>query len=842
MSTASARSATEVTVTRTRIDVAIEFLALLGLILVPLVFRGREWVAFFSQPKFFVLHFVALSITVLWTVELALNSARRRTQRSRPVFELADDWLSEARHRWTLVAVAGFGFAFVVSTLLSPSPWVSVWGRDFGDLGYDLYSTLSYLVIFFAVALRTKTQDQVLRIVLVIVSVGTLSAAYGVSQSFGWDPVGRGENLRRVIASFGNPLFFGAYLVMSVPLVMAVALHQFSIGRRWVLAPGAVSIGLHFAALWYAGGRGAWIASIASILVFVAFAFPWLGRVRAIKAAGLGVIGGIMALIITSLPGGVNETGRGLEHLRDVLSEVVDGVQYIIQGPEEESVQEADLTASVSVAPGDSTAPSAEVDAGVSLAPTPVPSADSPVFHPVGRPPALTLADAAQFEVFGAVDRQSLAIGERADIWRGALKLAVTRDRVEEESGLLRGLRFMFGFGPDMYFYSFPINSRPLPQARTTSHTHNYPLQVLMEQGIAGLALFLATAILVFLTAISVVRSAAKRREEDPWLAILMVGLLAALIARAIEQGPGVGRVSDLVTFWALMGLVIAVAEIEIGPAIRRRADGPLSLSSAGLRRLAPFGAAILVGVVALTIFIQKDVNTLRAGVISARGFEQKNAGENDDAFRSFQRAVSLAPDVERYYTEVSGFLNRTAAAHIADDPERARELYTAARNLLLEYEERDPLAWQTQLGIATATAGLAGLGDESFLPEVVGRYLNIAALMKPFSSIQATAAENIVIAGEYEIGADIAEYAIALEGTTGPVPTAWWALGEAAFQLDRLEDAELAWKTSLKRQGRGVYAARSHRGLAFIAETRGDEELAAEHNNLAGGLELQLR
>jgi tetratricopeptide (TPR) repeat protein len=400
----------------------------------------------------------------------------------------------------------------------------------------------------------------------------------------------------------------------------------------------------------------------------------------------------------------------------------------------------------------------------------------------------------------------------------------------------------MFGFGPDMYFYSYPISSRPLHQVRTTSHAHNYPLQVLMEQGLAGLALFLTTAILVFITAISVIRRVAKRRDEDQWLSILMAGLLAALIARAIEQAPGVGRVSDLVTFWALMGLVIAVAEIEFGPATRRRALGPLSFSGAGFRRLAPFGAAILAGVVALTIFVQKDVNNLRAGVISANGFEHKNAGENDDAFRSFQEAVSLAPDVERYYTEVSGFLNRTAAANVVDDPARARELYTAARDLLLQYEERDPSAWQTQLGIATATAGLAGLGDETLLPEVVGRYLNIAALMKPFSSIQATAAENIVIAGEYEIGAAIAEHAIALEGRTGPVPTAWWALGEAAFQLDRLEDAELAWETSLKRQGRGVYAARSHRGLAFIAEARGDEELAAEHHSLADGLELELQ
>ena len=151
---------------------------------------------------------------------------------------------------------------FFISTLLSPMPWVSVWGRDFGDLGYDLYSTLSYVVIFFAVAFRVHTRDQLLRIALAVATVGTFSAAYGVSQAFGWDPIGRGEGLNRVIASLGNPLFLGAYLVMTIPIVMALAIHYQSRGRWWLLAPAALSIGLHITALWYAGGRGPWVAAI----------------------------------------------------------------------------------------------------------------------------------------------------------------------------------------------------------------------------------------------------------------------------------------------------------------------------------------------------------------------------------------------------------------------------------------------------------------------------------------------------------------------------------------------------------------------------------------------------
>ncbi len=823
---------------RTRIDIAIEALILTGLILIPLIFRGRELVAFYSQPKYFVLHFTALSILGLWLYEIAMTAAADARGDASSWAERTEEWLGEARHRWTMVTVAGFGLTFVVSTLLSPLPWVSVWGRDIGDQGYDLYTTLSYLVIFFAVALRIRSQEQVFRIVLAIVLIGTLSAAYGLFQAFGWDPIGRGEGLTRVIASFGNPLFLGAYLVMSAPLILAAALHQDAKGRSWLFAPAALSIGLHFVTLWNAGGRGAWVAAIIGLLVFLILALVSLGRVPAIKSFGLTVGGGAIALIISAFPGGITDTGRGLEHLGDIVSELSDGLLYVVRGRDE-------TTIIGSVSPIEPTA-SPPTDASATT-PGPQQSAGEAALefvarNPVGRADALTLSDAAQFEVFGDTNPNSQAIGTRADIWRGAVELAISRDRVVEESRWMRGVRFMFGFGPDMYFYSYPIRSKPLPSPVTTNHAHNYPLQVLLEQGLAGLIMFSTSAGLVLITAFSVTRSVARRGENDQWVSILIIGMISALIARAVEQGAGVGKVSDLVTFWAIMGLVIAIADIHLIPQPRTRQSARLSLSGLGARGLVPFAVVAVVGVFALVIFVQKDVNQLRAGVIAATGFEQKRGGDNDAAFLSFQEARALAPDVERYYTEVSQFLIRTATARASEDPGRARQLYQQAREVLSEYESRDPFAWQTQLGLASATAGLAGLGQNELTPEVVGRYQNISILMEPFATIQMIAGENIVIAGDYDLGETIALRAVSLEGSTVPLPAAWWALGEALFQQDRIEDAELAWETSIKRNGRGIYAARSQRGLAFINELRGNTDLATFHHYLADGLLAELR
>ena len=801
------------TLPRTRIDVAIEVLTLIGIILIPIIFRGRELVAFYSQPKFFVLHFVALSIAGLWLFELAMSAATDARSGTTSWFDRADSWLARARHRWVAVSVAGFGLIFFISTLLSPLPWVSVWGRDFGDLGYDLYSTLSYLVIFFAVAFRVRTQGQLLRIALIVAAVGTFSAAYGVSQAFGWDPIGRGEGLNRVIASLGNPLFLGAYLVMTIPVVMALAIHYESRGRWWLLAPAALSIGLHIAALWYAGGRGPWIAALTGLFVFVAASFLWLGWVRGLKSAGLVIAGIGVTVVITSLPGVENRTSRDLSDFGGIFSDISDGLEYIFKSGD----QTPDAI---------STAQQLNTES----------EADTQPLETVGRSSPRTILEASQIQSFGIVDPSGQAIGNRADIWRGALELAINRETVADESTMLRSLRVVFGFGPDMYFYSYPNTTRPLSGFVANSHTHNYGLQVLLEQGLAGFLALLTTAILVLLTAVSVIRQVLREQRPDQWLALFMIGLISALVARAVEQGSGVGRVSDLVTFWVLMGMVIAAAEINAGLSDRNPRTWRLSQLKGSVREFAFVGGALIASVVALLVFIQKDVNTMRAGWVAANAFEQKADGDANAAYASFQTATDLAPDVERYYTETSGLLRRSAIA--AEDIDASREFLAAARAVLLEYEKRDPLAWETQLNLSTLTRALYRLGDDDLKQEVINRYFNLSRSMKSYAGVQSEAAANIVEVGDYELGIILAEQAIAMESATQPLPSAWWALGESMFQLDRVDEAELAWDTAIHRYYAGPYVAASHRGLAFINEGRGDLEKAQIHRDIAERIE----
>jgi hypothetical protein len=268
------------------------------------------------------------------------------------------------------------------------------------------------------------------------------------------------------------------------------------------------------------------------------------------------------------------------------------------------------------------------------------------------------------------------------------------------------------------------------------------------------------------------------------------------------------------------MGLVIAAAEIRLVNHRDERREQHRAFG-ANFLRLVPIIGAIVVGVVSVVIFIQKDARPLRAGWIAADGFAQKAASDGNATFKSFENARNLAPDVERYTLESARIL--AVSGRKAENEQTAAIFRTRARDILLEYEQRDRFAWETQLELASVTASLALLGNDNLLPEVVSRYMFISTLMEPHITVQAIAAENVVLVGDYVTGTILAERAIALEGLSAATPQAWWTLGEASFQLDRIDLAKLAWEASLKRAPEGVYAGPSHRGLALIAELQGD-------------------
>jgi O-antigen ligase len=775
--------------------IVIEASWLAALILVPLVFRGRELVAIYSQPKYFLVHLAALVIVVAWITEWALDRSDRGSINER--VDGADQWVGREPGRWAVLAFGGFALTAIASTLLSPLPGVSIWGRDFEDLGYELYSTLSFLVILFAIAFRMRTREQVLRFALAIAATGTLTALYGIAQHFGWDPIGRGANATRVISSMGNPLFLGSYLVMTGTVTVAVGLFGQSRDLKWALPVVVLALGVQLAALWFAGGRGPWLGTTVGLISFIIMGWLWFERRTLIQAVGVIISGLIVAIIVVALTAGAGHGERGLGDIFRIPGEVADAV-------------------------------------GFAISPSGTGSDQNPEPGVAGG--ASTSSDPADPDVIATIrDERSDALSGRAEIWRNVIDLSTSREVPIDESSLVHGLRFLFGFGPDMFFYSYPTVAEPQTHLSGVSHAHNYLLQILMEEGIVGALFMVAAAVFLIIAAWRVLRA----RNSEPWLVLIMVGVLAALAGRAVDQAGSVARISDLMLFFALLGALIALTEIARGGQQPVQAKSVRTMSRSERRRpegtslrLPALGLIATVTILALLLFVSKDVALLRAGWIAANGFEQKAASDADAAFRSFERAAELGPDVERYALEQARLLRRAADA--SEDPEVELRLVSAAYDILRNYEQRDPHAWVTQRELAGLSLRLGLLGQDERMPEAAARYTVVAQLMEAYPFIQSEVATAFIKIGDPQSALVYSTRAIGGEASTSGLSDAWWARGSALMELGQPDEAMEAFETAIKRNPRGTYAQWSHLARATILEAAGDDAGAAAERDKA--------
>ena len=749
-------------------DRLIEMAWLIGLLTIPILFTPGRFLTFYNDPKYFVLHLIAVVIVVAWVFEWA--NSRRNGGLSRPRSPWG--WAGRRPERWAVISGGALVFAAVISTLASPVPRVSLWGRDNIALGNELYSFLALLVVFFAIVLRLRTLDQASRVLLVLMITGGITSLYGISQNLGWDPIGPGEDFARNFASFGNPIFFGSFLVMAVMATVAVALEARRSGRAGMLIVAIVVLGIELAGLWTSQSRGPLLGTAAAVLAFGVIGTFWLDRRTLLTGVGVIASGLLIALLVSLIPNGDGGGApRSLEDLGDIFD-----------------------------------------------------------------------------------SEQATSIGGRVTTWGGALELAASWERSPKESPARQALRPIVGLGPDMFFYSYPlsIDRDPSGTGLFFAHVHHYPMQVLLELGFLGLGSFLALALLVVYAAITVLRFEKKAGRSDGLTSIFSAVLLAALVGRSVEQMAGVANVSDLVTFWALAGLVVAVAGISPRSGETRAQtparSRPTRVRSArpGLITKAPVAVAGLVLVLGFGLFFVRDVRGIGASRVAAQGFDLIRDGQSQEGLGKYERAVDLNPEVELYVMQVD-FMIR-AEADVREDPAEKILLNELSLAALEKYEDRDPFAHQTQRRIATTELALGRLGQTERFISATERYMRLATDLRSFPTIQALAADGIVAAGDgmraagntelalsyTQLGLSYAERAIALETIAQPNARAWWVRGVAKERLGLLDEAVDSYLESVARAEGSIYEDEAHKGLARVYESLGDHENAELHRLFA--------
>lgn len=213
-------------------------------------------------------------------------------------------------------ASAGIAVALLLSTGLSIAPQISWHGTYMRAHGAVMELCLLAVLVAQCVGLRRPAQLQ--RLLDTIVLAATISALYGILQHLKLDPAEWGQAFLgdRVSSTQGNPIFLGAYLVLTLPLTLACALQTLlrSAGGMRNHAQAALqllSAIIQVLAIWFTGSRGPLLGIAAGCLFMAICQAAALNNRKALLAL-FGVAGAVLLFLYA-----LNIPNGPLEALRD---------------------------------------------------------------------------------------------------------------------------------------------------------------------------------------------------------------------------------------------------------------------------------------------------------------------------------------------------------------------------------------------------------------------------------------------------------------------------------------------------------------------------------------------
>ncbi len=190
---------------------------------------------------------------------------------------------------WALVATS------LVSTIFSLHPMISLLGSYERQAGFQNF--LAYSILFLFVITFFNTKEKVRQIIIALNCSAAIICSYGLMQVLGLDFLRWSESsMDRIFSSFGQPNFFGHYLVVVLPLAFYaafyIAKHIFSKIAYYLLAAAEL------ACLLFTYSRSAWLALLITMVLTAIVVLIHYKKKKI--AAGLGFIL-IFAIIFISL-------------------------------------------------------------------------------------------------------------------------------------------------------------------------------------------------------------------------------------------------------------------------------------------------------------------------------------------------------------------------------------------------------------------------------------------------------------------------------------------------------------------------------------------------------------
>ena len=130
---------------------------------------------------------------------------------------------------WLFITVSFYLGTTLLSTVLSGSLQISLWGEVPGQDGYPAYTIAAYVLLFTVIATHLKTRPQLWRLLGAIAAMGVIVSGYAVFQHYDHDLFNLSEQTGGQITAFmGNKIFAAAVMLMTIPVTAAATVIAFS--------------------------------------------------------------------------------------------------------------------------------------------------------------------------------------------------------------------------------------------------------------------------------------------------------------------------------------------------------------------------------------------------------------------------------------------------------------------------------------------------------------------------------------------------------------------------------------------------------------------------------------
>ncbi|MDP6130273.1 MAG: tetratricopeptide repeat protein, partial [Dehalococcoidia bacterium] len=831
----------------------LEALWLLTVFLVPLAFLDRDYarsealIAYAEVPKIALLRTLTGLMAVLWLVEWV---AQGRVPFSslisggwsgvRPSLWPAalSKWLRESPTRWLLLAVGVYLGTTLLSTVLSSSVNTSIWGEIPGQDGYSAYNVIAYVLLFSVIATHLKTRAQLWRLLGTIVAMGVFLAGYGMLQHYGFDFFDlseiSGSGSRRVTGTTGNPIFTAAVLSMTIPATLAVAAVAMPepvamFGRRvesqWQWARSLAPMGLwagvltvQLLGIMFTFSRGPWVGTIVGLACFLGLSLLVAGWRHFWRASLVLGLAGAWSLAFLQWQGNINFLNSG-----PLFSPLMALGGVLVAGAVWTSMRVLGLAALALGTVGVAVA-------ALILVPIWFGGSGPGSSQPVTEERAGELA-----QRFSSIRTDVLGgfIGGRGTHWTVSWSLIRGHPWFEFDDLSLRRLRPLIGYGPDLFRYTYLLESPPEDVGLLNlepDHAHNYFIHQAVEQGFLGLLSSLGLFAAVFLAGGYMVWRHRQRNYQTRFL--LLIGLVAILAGRFLEMQVGIARVSDLTILWTLLAMFAALSTVvsasEAVPEPAQPLDRP-QRRQRGRREVAAVAltpkwaylwwlaiVAALIGMIAVVTWV-KGINNVRAAVSAGDAVRSFQQGDLEAAMASLDRAIELAPNVPVYYNyKASVYLTYQVTQRSTPEPECSKQVDIGYSECLafqrylsdLAGVDRRPFYYRSRLAVAASAYDLRDTdysirtGENvrtiRLRDETVRYYQESLALVPANWHLQNELADALLEAGRPTEALENLEGSLAITKDTALSARAPYLQATAYRDLGQLEESARALERSL--------------------------------------------